>query len=168
MVAHQLRLYTGGMTTEDNREAYRTALADWQAQLEKLQVVVSRDQGADVEFAGRVKTAEVLREWLAQQPVGTNHGRTTRSVAVASCMIDNEQMVTYRVIAVDVAACEQPSGIGNGGTFLVKYLIAELLRLTHFGRGLRQPHFQRPDLPQGLRGPAGARIPRAKTPVSLQ
>ena len=36
---------------------------------------MTRDQGRDVELAGRIEAAEILGELLAQQPVGADHGR---------------------------------------------------------------------------------------------
>src|SRR5690348_4630985 len=60
------------------------------AELEELKIVVARDQRADVELAGRVKSAILFGQRLAQQPVGADHSRAIRCAAVAGGMIDNK------------------------------------------------------------------------------
>ncbi len=84
------------------------------AELEELQIAVARDQRADVEFAGGVEAAILLRQRLAQQPIGADHRRSVGGLPVAGGMIEHQQVIADRVIGIDVAAREQPARIGDG------------------------------------------------------
>src|SRR5262245_35997944 len=77
-------------------------------------------------------------------------------------------MVADCVIAIDVATGEQPPGIGNSRAFLVENVVAQFLRLTHFGGSLRQPDFKRADATQGLRRSMCACGPRLQSTIGLQ
>src|SRR5262249_29264723 len=99
------------------------------AKFEELQIAVAGDPRADVELAGAVEAAVFFGERLPQQTIRADHARAVRRAAVAHGMINDQQMVADRVIAVDVAAREQPARISDGRTFLIKYAIAQFLRL---------------------------------------
>ncbi len=129
------------------------------AELKELQIAVMRDQGADVEFAGGVETAILFSERLPQQPIGADDGRPIQRAAIARGMVEHQQVVADRVIAIDVAAREQPARIRDRRPFLVENAIAKFLRLPHLGGGLRQAHFQRADAAKALRWPVRARGP---------
>ena len=138
------------------------------AEFEELQIAVARDQRADVEFAGGVEAAIFLRQRLAQQPIGADHRRPVDGLPVAGGMIEHQQMVADRVIGIDVAAREQPARIGDGGALLVENAIAQLLRLAHFGGGLRQPHLQRAEPAEAVARPMRARGPGLQSAIGLQ
>src|SRR5476649_1354731 len=108
-----------------------------------------------------------LGQWLTQKPIGAYHRRFA-GAAVEGGVIDHQQMLADRVISIDVAACEQSAGIGDGGTFLVENSLAQFLRLANFGGGLRQPHLKRADTPQALRRPKRARGPGLQAAIGLQ
>ena len=61
------------------------------AEFEELQLVVARDQAADVEFAGGVEAAMIFGELLAQQAIGADDGRAIAGLAVARIVIENQQ-----------------------------------------------------------------------------
>ena len=48
-------------------------------------------------------------------------------------MIEHQQVIADRVIAIDVAAGEQPAGVRDRGSLLVENPIAQFLRLADFG-----------------------------------
>ena len=119
---------------------------------------MTRDQRRDVEFAGRVKAAIILGELLAQQPVGADHDRLASAQDVLGrAVIEHQQVVADRVEGVDVAAGEQPAGIGERRAFLVEHAVAQLLGLPHFGGGLRRAA---PRASRSGRATAGARVAR--------
>src|SRR5260221_13425449 len=82
-------------------------------------------------------------------------------------MIQHQQVIADRVIAVDIAAREKPCGVRYSRTLLVENAIAQFLRLTHLGCRLRQPDFQRTETTAALRRPVSARRPRLETTICL-
>jgi hypothetical protein len=74
-------------------------------------------------------------------------------------MVENQQMIAYRVIAIDVSSREKPPRIGDGGAFFIENMVTQLLRLTDFGGSLRQPDFQRANAAETLRRPVCAGRP---------
>src|SRR5262249_40885602 len=92
-------------------------------EFKKLKIVVARDQGSNVEFAGRVKTAIIFGQRLPQQPVCADHGRPVQRVAIACGVIQYQQMVADCVVAIDIPPCEQPPRVRNGCALLIKHVI---------------------------------------------
>ena len=131
-------------------------------------IAVARDQPANVEFARGVKAAVILGQRLAQQPISADDGRPVAGRAVARGVVEHQEVVADRVIAIDVAAREQPAGIGDGRTFLVENPVAQFLRLADFGGGLRQPDFERADAAEALRRAMRARGPGLQSAIGLQ
>ncbi len=123
--------------------------------------------GADVEFAGGVEAAIFLGELLAQQAIGADHCRLAVRTSLA-VVVEHQQVVADRVECIDVAAREQPAGIGQRRTFLIENAVAQLLRLAHFGGGLRQPHFERADAAQRLHRAMRACGPGLQSAIGLQ
>src|SRR5262249_38340494 len=74
------------------------------AELEKSQVAVARNEGANIEFTGAVESARPLSNVLTQQSIGAND---CRPLLQLSCpMIDDQEMVAHGVEKVDVASRE--------------------------------------------------------------
>ena len=61
-----------------------------------MQIAVTRDQRAEVEFARGVEAAIVLRQRLPQQPVGADHRRPVAEGRVARGMIEHQEVVAER------------------------------------------------------------------------
>ena len=74
-----------------------TGTADFQ----EAQSAVALEQRADIVLADAVKTAVLRRHLLAQQPIGANHRGTAR--AVASGVVDHQEMVADRIEGIDIA-----------------------------------------------------------------
>ena len=83
-------------------------------------------------------------------------------------MIDHKQVVTYRVVAIDIAPREEPGRTGNRGPLSIENLVANLLSLAYLRRGLGQPHFQCADPAHRSRSPITARGRCAQAAVGLQ
>jgi hypothetical protein len=56
-------------------------------------------------------------------------------------MINYEQVITYRVVAIDVPPGEESRGTRDRRAFLIEDLIAKLLRLTYLCGCLSESHF---------------------------
>src|SRR5262245_22653555 len=138
------------------------------AKLKELKAAVTGDESADIELASGVESAIFLSERLAQKSISANHSRAVQCGAVARCVVDDEQVVTYCIIAIDVAPHEKPGRIGDRRALLVEDPIAEFLGLTYLGGGLRQAHFQRADPAQRPRRPVRSYRPRTQASVGLQ
>jgi len=126
------------------------------AEFDELQIAVPFDQPANVEFAGGVEAAIVLGERLTQQTIGADHGRPALRAAVAALMIDDEKVIANGVVSIDVAAGDEARRVRHRRALLEEHAVAQLLRLTHFRRGLRQPHLERADAAEALRRPMRA------------
>src|SRR5215468_7450281 len=85
------------------------------AKLEKLKLIVARQQCADIEFSRGVETAIVFGKRLSQEAIRSNDRRTIQRAAIVCGVVDNEQVVAYGVIAIDIPAGKKPCRIRNGG-----------------------------------------------------
>src|SRR5262249_8459363 len=89
------------------------------AELEELQIAMTRNQGADVEFTAGVKAAKFFGQRLPQQPVSADNARPIPA-AIARGMIDHQQVIANRVISVDIAAGEKTGPVTECPNTLVK------------------------------------------------
>jgi hypothetical protein len=109
-------------------------------------VVVTRDESADVKLAGGVESTILFGKWLAQQPISADNKRSVQRATVTRSTINHEQVVAYRVVAIDISSCEESGRIENRGPFLIENLVTNFLSLTDFDGALGQPYFQCADL----------------------
>src|SRR4249919_1812855 len=127
------------------------------AKLEELQTVMTRDESADVKLASGVESTILLGKRLAQQSISADHGRSVQRTTVMRSMINHEQVVAYRVVAIDIAPRENSGRARNRGPLLIKNLVANFLSLTYLSGRLSQPYFQCADPAHCPRSPVSAR-----------
>ncbi len=98
------------------------------------------DQRRQVVFARRIEAVVHRRDDLAQQAVGADDVRPVAGHAV----VDDEQVVADRVIAVDVALGGDHRRRRRGPHLVVEDLVAQRLRGSDLGLGRRQPDVELP------------------------
>src|SRR4029078_398097 len=87
---------------------------------------------------------------------------------IAGRVIDHKQVVTYRVVTINIATREEPGGTGNRGPLLIENLVANFLSLAYLRGGLGQPYFHRAEAAHCSWSPVTARGRCAQAAVGLQ
>ncbi len=76
-----------------------------------------------------------LRHLLPQQAIGSHHlGLGAAEHHLAGIVVQHQDVVADGVEGVHIAPRQPGGGVGNGGLFLVKDLIAQPLGLAHVAR----------------------------------
>src|SRR6266849_2255714 len=135
------------------------------AEFEKFQIAVASNEGSDIEFAGAVESARSLRDVLTQQSIGADDRR--RSLPLSCPVIDDQEMVAYRVEKVDVSPREIQRRVCDRRHLLVEHVVPQLLGPADFRRRAGKPDFKRAEPAEG-RKTLGVAVGGANSAVGLQ
>jgi hypothetical protein len=127
---------------------------------------MARQQRGDVELGRAVEAGVALRHVLAQQPTGADHARTAEPVRRR--MIDHQQVIAQRIVGIDVAPRQECGGMRDSRHLLVEHVEAQPLGAAHVGGAARQPHLERAEPSQHVRGVRHIIVTHAQAAIGAQ